>query len=61
MDQPPFKALGAVVNPLLMLLIHALLGPQAKLVYAGLILSFPESANQPCHQDGAALFDGSRP
>lgn len=59
MDQPPFNAPDVVANPLLMPLIHALLGPQAKLVYAGLILSFPESADQPWHQDGAALFDGA--
>jgi ectoine hydroxylase-related dioxygenase (phytanoyl-CoA dioxygenase family) len=39
-------------------LIHSLLGPQAKLVYAGLILSFPNSADQPWHQDGEALFGG---
>jgi hypothetical protein len=58
MDQPPFNAPDVVANPLLMPLIHALLGPQAKLVHAGLILSSPESADQPWHQDGAALFDG---
>lgn len=37
-------------------LIYSVLGESAKLVYAGLILSFPGSAKQPWHQDGHPLF-----
>lgn len=56
MDEQPFNSSEVVNHPWLMLLIQSLLGPQAKLVYAGLILSFPHSADQPWHQDGEALF-----
>mmetsp|Transcript_3375 Transcript_3375/g.4912 ORF Transcript_3375/g.4912 Transcript_3375/m.4912 type:complete len:463 (-) Transcript_3375:19-1407(-) len=57
MDQPPFSYVDVVNNPYLMPIIKSLLGQSAKLVYAGLILSFPNSRDQPWHQDGEALFD----
>jgi hypothetical protein len=57
MDQPPFTNKSIVTNKYLLPMIQSLLGRTAKLVYAGLILSFPESSDQPWHQDGAALFD----
>ena len=59
MDKAPFNSDQVIRNPLLMPLIHSLLGPAAKLVYAGLIISSPGSADQPWHQDGEALFGES--
>ena len=56
MDKPPFNHEEVVNNPWLKPLIHSLLGQDAKLVYTGLILSYPDSADQPWHQDGEALF-----
>lgn len=56
MDQPPFHSPEVIDNPWLMPVIQKLLGDSAKLVYCGLILSFPGSDDQPWHQDGHALF-----
>mmetsp|Transcript_13400 Transcript_13400/g.15086 ORF Transcript_13400/g.15086 Transcript_13400/m.15086 type:complete len:518 (-) Transcript_13400:686-2239(-) len=56
MDRPPFTNDSIICNSFLMPLIHSLLGEGAKLLYSGLILSFPNSADQPWHQDGSALF-----
>ena len=57
MDEFPFSSKDVVANKFLLPIIHSLLGESAKLLYAGLILSFPDSADQPWHQDGSALFD----
>lgn len=57
MNEKPFNEDEVVSNKFLMPVIHSLLGKDAKLVYAGLILSFPLSADQPWHQDGTALFE----
>ncbi len=57
MDQPPFSNDEVIANKVILPIIHSLLGKSARLVYTGLILSFPNSANQPWHQDGTALFD----
>ena len=56
MNQQPFCHPGVLNNPWLMPLIKSILGDSAKLVYAGLILSFPGSLDQPWHQDGHLLF-----
>jgi hypothetical protein len=56
MDQPPFCSKEILQNPYLMAMVHELLGHDAVLVYAGLILSFADSADQPWHQDGSLLF-----
>ncbi len=57
MDQEPFSTGSVVDNPYVMPIVTSLLGKNAKLIYAGLILSFPNSRDQPFHQDGAALFE----
>ena len=57
MDEAPFNDPRLVSNSFLQPVVNSLLGKDAKLVYAGLILSFPLSADQPWHQDGTALFD----
>lgn len=61
-----FSSSCIVENPSLMPIISSLLGgggtcstdPQhaAQLLYAGLIFSFPDSQDQPWHQDGMPLF-----
>lgn len=56
MNESPFNEEQVVSNKFLKPIIHSLLGQDARLVYAGLILSFKMSANQPWHQDGSALF-----
>ena len=56
MNQLPFCHPDVLNNPWLMPLIESILGDSAKLVYAGLILSFPGSLDQPWHQDGHLLF-----
>lgn len=56
MDKPPFCIPQVLQNPWLMPLIQSILGDSAKLVYCGLILSFPGSLDQPWHQDGHPLF-----
>jgi hypothetical protein len=57
MNEPPFSEDEVVSNKFIKPVVHSLLGKDAKLVYAGLILSFPLSADQPFHQDGTALFE----
>ena len=57
MNQKPFSNKSVIENKYLLPIMQSLLGKSAKLVYAGLILSFPKSADQPWHQDGTALFD----
>ncbi len=57
MDQEPFNQPKVISNEFPLPIIHSLLGKDAKLIYAGLILSFPNSADQPWHQDGTSLFD----
>lgn len=52
----PFNDPSILDNPTLRPLIDSLLGSDSVLVYAGLIYSFPESADQPWHQDGEPLF-----
>ncbi len=56
MNEYPFNDDGIVSNIFIKPIVHSLLGKDAKLTYAGLILSFPLSADQPFHQDGTALF-----
>uniref|UniRef100_A0A7S3V7Q1 Phytanoyl-CoA dioxygenase n=1 Tax=Chaetoceros debilis TaxID=122233 RepID=A0A7S3V7Q1_9STRA len=56
MDQYPFNKNEVVSNSFITPVVQSLLGKDAKLVYAGLILSFPHSADQPWHQDGTSLF-----
>ena len=57
MNEPPFSEDEVVSNKFIKPVVHSLLGKDAKLVYAGLILSFSLSADQPFHQDGTALFE----
>ncbi len=57
MDKEPFNQPQVISNEFLLPIVRSLLGRDAKLVYAGLILSFPNSADQPWHQDGTSLFD----
>jgi len=57
MDEAPFNQNEVVSNEFIKPVVNSLLGKDAKLVYAGLILSFPLSADQPWHQDGTALFE----
>jgi hypothetical protein len=54
MDETPFNN-EVVSNEFITPVVNSLLGKDAKLVYAGLILSFPLSADQPWHQDGAFI------
>lgn len=56
MDCDPFDQEEVKCNKYLMPVVKSLLGRDAELVYAGLILSFPGSADQPWHQDGHQLF-----
>lgn len=56
MDCDPFDQDEVKCNKYLMPVVKSLLGKDAELVYAGLILSFPGSADQPWHQDGHQLF-----
>ena len=56
MDAQPFNDDKVVSNAFIKPVVNALLGDDAKLVYAGLILSFPGSSDQPWHRDGTALF-----
>ena len=48
-------------HSLLWPLIQDLLGKDAELVYIGLIPSFPNSEDQPWHQDGCTLFPEAPP
>jgi hypothetical protein len=57
MDETPFNKNEVVSNEFIIPVVNSLLGKDAKLLYAGLILSFPLSADQPWHQDGAPLFE----
>ncbi len=57
MDEEPFNQPQVISNEFLLPIVHSLLGKDAKLIYAGLILSFPNSADQPWHQDGTSLFN----
>lgn len=56
MDTQPFCNDQVISNSFIKPVVQSLLGDDAKLVYAGLILSFPGSADQPWHRDGTALF-----
>jgi len=56
MDAQPFNDDKVVSNAFIKPVVNSLLGDDAKLVYAGLILSFPGSSDQPWHRDGTALF-----
>ena len=56
MDAQPFSNDQVISNTFIKPVVQSLLGDDAKLVYAGLILSFPGSADQPWHRDGTALF-----
>jgi ectoine hydroxylase-related dioxygenase (phytanoyl-CoA dioxygenase family) len=56
MDASPFNDDEVVCNRYLRPVINSLLGDDSKLVYAGLILSFPDSCDQPWHMDGTTLF-----
>jgi ectoine hydroxylase-related dioxygenase (phytanoyl-CoA dioxygenase family) len=56
MSEEPFSNAEVVENQILMSVVRSLLGNDAVLLYAGLILSFPSSSDQPWHQDGLMLF-----
>ena len=56
MSEEPFSNAEVVENKILMSVVRSLLGNDAVLLYAGLILSFPSSSDQPWHQDGLMLF-----
>jgi ectoine hydroxylase-related dioxygenase (phytanoyl-CoA dioxygenase family) len=56
MSEEPFSNTEVVDNKILMSVVRSLLGNDAVLLYAGLILSFPSSSDQPWHQDGLMLF-----
>lgn len=56
MSEEPFRNAEVIDNTILMSVIRSLLGNDAVLLYAGLILSFPSSSDQPWHQDGLMLF-----
>ena len=64
-SEAPFNGPEILENATLLPVVNSLLGGDAagadeshtpKLVYAGLILSFPGSQDQPFHQDGMPLF-----
>lgn len=73
MNEPPFSNLhpptsttaqtkkNSLFHSLLWPLIQDLLGKDAELVYIGLIPSFPNSEDQPWHQDGCTLFPEAPP
>lgn len=52
----PFTHPDVVSNPILLPAVQNLLGADAKLLYCGLIYSFPNSSDQPWHVDGSTLF-----
>ena len=57
MNQKPYTQPNIITNTYIYPIIQSLLGPNATLLYVGLILSFPNSVDQPWHQDGTLLFD----
>jgi hypothetical protein len=59
MERPPFSQQSVISNQFLMPFIKSILGEGSKLLYAGLILSFKNSADQPWHQDGDRLFQSN--
>lgn len=56
MGEYPFSDPAFVSNPSILKIVRELLGDDAVLTYAGLILSFPDSDDQPFHMDGPDLF-----
>lgn len=56
MSKEPFNHKEIVDNEIMMSAVRSILGADAVLVYAGIVVSFPSSSDQPWHQDGQMLF-----
>lgn len=55
-DEPPFDDLAIRDDPRWMALVRALLGPDARLIYAGLLITLGGAGEQAWHADGDHLF-----